>query len=286
MDFIIPRSTTTILLVGHAGIGKRRLASYIRSEVTSQPLQQEQAIASELPAIGNLHGINTDVNFRTAESLSFAVSGPGAAPKMPLIRPFNNDQQSIPGVMESVTRYDLILFMVNMSNHTSWEDCKQSLLQLDPGWFLGHCAIVITRVAAVSKYAFDRDDVTNFLEDFYDIPTIWTNLDVDREATLAALQVVRMLEVGAGYRRPDRVPDANSTWSGFGPSTNSWRQLLTSSSAVRSVLGDRVTATHHLMRTPEKYIVEMTTFSDNEDGDVGEVGIKNERGEINTNIEP
>jgi len=58
----------------------------------------------------------------------------------------NNDvtMNSEKGVVESVAQYDLILLMVNMSNQESWDECKKAFLRLDPGWFLGRCAIVVT----------------------------------------------------------------------------------------------------------------------------------------------
>ncbi|KAI7820053.1 centromere protein M (CENP-M)-domain-containing protein [Gamsiella multidivaricata] len=282
MDFTIPRSSATILLVGHAGIGKRRLASCIRSELA--PPSNSSADAAPKS--------NTDISFRTAETLPLEKDGHISA-TLPLLRRFASEhsvKQATETVVESVVRYDLILFMVNMTNRISWDECKGSLLQLDPGCFLGRCAIVITRVAAVSKYAFDRDDITDFLDSFYDIPTIWTNLDVDSEATLTAFQVVRILEVSAGYRRRaensllfsiSHMPIApivsSASMNGIAAAGGSKAKASmmplatsTSSSFVGSNLGNRLTATHLLMKSPEKYTVLVTSLPGDEDETSGE----------------
>ncbi|KAF9105490.1 hypothetical protein BGX27_009586 [Mortierella sp. AM989] len=188
---------------GHAGIGKRRLASCIRSEITSQPPASESIPDNDTTFVNIKSKSNTSVNFRTAETLPLEISGHRAS-TLSLLRPLDvaslDKTSSARSIVEPITRYDLILFMVNMSSRTSWEETKRSLLQLDPDWFLGRCAIVVTRVSAVSNYAFDRDDITDFVKEFYEIPILWVALDVDSQASLTALQIIRMLEVSAGYR--------------------------------------------------------------------------------------
>lgn len=166
--------------------------------------------------------------------------------------------------------------MVNMSNRASWDDCKRWLRKLDPGWFLGRCVIVVTRVASVSKYAFDRDDITDFIDDYHDIPTIWTNLEEDSEAGLAALQLVRILEIGAGYRRPSRTRTLpSSLLNGAAPvptpmtTTRSSTIPVTASFASLDLnhgsrLGSRLTATYVFMKCPEKYTIPMTSLVDME----------------------
>ncbi|KAF9942460.1 hypothetical protein BGZ67_001442 [Mortierella alpina] len=307
MDFVIPRSLATILasalsmhpafygldplvehsssdsnqlahrnnrhdifyaqLVGHAGIGKRRLAACIRSEVTPPPALAEQAHSIRNPPS------NTDIKFRTAETLPIDISNPSnsnastTSSTLPLLR--TSDQTALvpKTTVEPGTRYDLILLMVNMTNRVSWDECKRSLLCLDAGWFLGRCAIVVTQVCAVSKYAFDRDDITEFLDEFYDVPTIWTNLDKDEEATLAAAQVIRMLEIGAGYRVRKETSSFGSTSSSSlsesGTATTSAQGQTRAASLTRgSAIGSRTTATHLMMKSPDKYTVRVTTLLD------------------------
>jgi hypothetical protein len=120
-------------------------------------------------------------------------------------------------------------------------------------------------VAAVSKYAFDRDDITDFIDGYYDVPTMWVNLDVESEAALAALQLVRILEIGAGYRRRN---DAGllgmltgSQVGGIiaGPTTTSAASSFWGSYRC-SKLGSRLTATHVMMKCPEMYTVPITTL--------------------------
>jgi hypothetical protein len=152
-------------LVGHAGIGKRRLASYIRSESTAPskptPETAESGTGNNITTTSTIANTdttqsflrsftsNTNVRFRTAEILP-KVMGPMdvQSSTLPVINGVEsitttdvNDQTS---VVDSVTRYDLILFVISMANQDSWNDCKQALLRLDPGWFLGRCAIVVT----------------------------------------------------------------------------------------------------------------------------------------------
>ncbi|KAF8972832.1 hypothetical protein BGZ46_010034 [Entomortierella lignicola] len=261
------------LLIGHAGIGKRRLASYIRSEITSQDPNSD-SISDK-----NHTASNTNVNFRTAESLPInEILEPPGASSLSLLRPLDTTTTSASSkssstrpVVESTTRYDLVLFMVDMSNRLSWEGTKRSLLQLDPGWFFGRCAIVVTRISTVSKYAFDRDDITDFVQGFYDIPTIWSNLDIDSEATLTALQVVRMLEVCTGFRRWNvdnsrvglsRAHESLESGTESSSVTSAMSSLrLSSNSRVGSTLGFRSTATHFLLKSPEKYSVEKSAFT-------------------------
>ncbi|KAI1320174.1 hypothetical protein EDD11_001778 [Mortierella claussenii] len=311
MNLTIPQPSTTILLIGHAGIGKRRLASCIRSEITAH----EATISKSLVEPEGVSTIRTNISFRTSELLPIANEVTNTSP-LSLLRSFNTtDLTGGEGqeVMESVTSYDLILFMVNMSNHASWENCKRSLLRLDSDWFLGRCAIVVTQgkcncyrnmsvvswcmftysdgcilkrsapmtpptislVAAVAKYAFDRDEITEFTDEFYDIPTIWTNLEVGSEVALAALQITRMLEIG-GYRRSRyNLPFNRSRVSALsltnGPSDLGGRTALSptatsllprslSGAYTGSLLGDRLTATHVLMKSSEKYTLEVTTL--------------------------
>ncbi|KAF9360414.1 hypothetical protein BGX34_007780 [Mortierella sp. NVP85] len=253
-------------LVGHAGIGKRRLASCIRSELAPDLVSGSLLGSSPI----NTHATSkssTDVNFRTAEVLPLGFAGPTAPSALPVIRSFNTEQS--PGntsqaPMESVARYDLIVFMVNMSNRASWDECRHSLRQLDPGWFLGRCALVVTQVAAVSKYAFDRDDITDFIDGYYDVPTMWVNLDVDTEAALAALQLVRILEIGAGYRRKHdsgligMLTTSQVGETIAGPTTSAASSLWGSYRC--SKLGSRLTATHVMMKSPEMYTVPITTL--------------------------
>ncbi|KAI8605088.1 hypothetical protein EDD21DRAFT_364469 [Dissophora ornata] len=298
MDFTIPRSSASILLVGHAGIGKRRLASYIRSEITpqivaSRPIHNSESIAAVAKGTASKTS-NTDVTFRTAETVPLQIPPPNTGiPTLTLFRDFNTESSSkkpstITGtVVDSIARYDLILFMVNMTNKASWNECKAALLQLDPGWFLGRCAIVVTRVAVVSKYAFDRDDISNFVDIFYDIPIAWTNLEVDSEAALTALQIVRLLEIGAGYRRrggnsslaslsrtsPATAAAALAATSFTGGATVRPKtpagmaaslSSLSSGAYVGSNLGSRMTSTYLMTKSPEKYNLQETTLPDEE----------------------
>lgn len=123
-------------------------------------------------------------------------------------------------------------------------------------------------MAAVSKYAFDRDDITDFVDGYYDIPTMWANLDVDSEAALAALQLVRILEIGAGYRRRNdsgslgMFTASQASGNIAGLATASTPSLW--GSYRGSKLGSRMTATHALMKCPEMYTVPITTLLDTE----------------------
>jgi hypothetical protein len=141
-------------------------------------------------------------------------------------------------------------------------------------------------VAAVSKYAFDRDQITDFVDDFYDVPTLWTNLEVDSDASLAALQILRLLEVGAGYRRRggnSSLASLSGTYPVVATTDGAAFKAETATTTVTKALeptpsssflagsfmgsniGHRLTATHLLMRTPEKYTVPITTLPREED---------------------
>ncbi|KAF9154628.1 hypothetical protein BG015_000394 [Linnemannia schmuckeri] len=158
-----------------------------------------------------------------------------------------------------------------MANQDSWDDCKRALLRLDPGWFLGRVAIVVTEVANVSKYAFDRDEITDFLERFYNIPIVWTNLDITSEATLAATKIVRLLEVGSGYRREERdysFTSLSQTTAAFS-STRALAALSSTASLsglyLGSNLGSRVNMTPSFIRTPLTYYGPVTVLEMNDD---------------------
>ncbi|KAG0054487.1 hypothetical protein BGZ83_011174 [Gryganskiella cystojenkinii] len=229
------------------------------------------------------------IQFRTIENLPSDSS---------VLRPFSPEtnishggKDIIPGTavigtaaVESVNRYDLILLMVNMTDKGSWDRCQQALLKMDPGWLLGKCAIVVTRVAAVSKYAFDRDEITDFLDTLCEVPRIWTNLEQDSECALAAAQVVRMLEIGGVYRPSRTVRRAHtSSLSSAAPTTIPaaiaplvpTATSLSSSRLYGSALSHRMMASHLIMRSPDKYSVESTTLleestQEQQDGDVEE----------------
>ncbi|KAG0320606.1 hypothetical protein BG000_003504 [Podila horticola] len=225
MDFAVPRSTTTIL-ASHAGIGKRRLASHIRNGLglgpvttTAPPSSSSDATtpSSPPPRIRPTTASNTDISFRTAETLPFEdspvqISSPSS--HLPVLRSYAGytptekptpatataESLAAPEVVESSARYDLILFMVSISNRDSWDDCKKYLQQLDPAWFFGRCAIVVTQVAVAARYAFDREEISTHLRNLYDIPVLWTNLGHASDARATASAIIRMLELN-GYRR-------------------------------------------------------------------------------------
>ncbi|KAF9134163.1 hypothetical protein BGW39_007901 [Mortierella sp. 14UC] len=276
-------------LVGHAGIGKRRLASFIRSEITVPPkpttpaptdtgtsnntATTASAITADTPQpFIRSSTSNTNVRFRTAETLPKVVGlADGQSSTLTVYKGVDNNTTTgvndYTSVVDSVTRYDLILFVVSMANQDSWNDCKRALLRLDPGWFLGRCAIVVTEVANVSKYALDRDEITDYLERSYDIPTIWTNLDSTSEATLAATQIIRMLEMASGYRRQDRDYSLASLSQATGASIPAGTPLTAFPSAaslsglyVGSNLGSRITTTPSLVRTPIPYNIPVTAL--------------------------
>ncbi|KAG0283395.1 hypothetical protein BGZ96_012236 [Linnemannia gamsii] len=279
-------------LVGHAGIGKRRLASYIRTEITVPPLTPTSSSTTDPSANATLPSIttnvaqpcsrsstsNTNVSFRTAETLPGGIGQEdGQNSTLPVLRALpsidNNINSSAEtgvnaqGAVESVARYDLILLLVTMSNQDSWDDCKQALLRLDPGWFLGRCAIVVTEVENVSKYAFDRDEITEFLERFYNIPTVWTNLDITSEATLAATQIVRLLEIASGYRRQERDYSLTSLSQATALSSSTGALASLSSTAslsglyLGSNIGNRIHTTPSFIRTPIPYNVPVTVLA-------------------------
>ncbi|KAK3833992.1 MAG: hypothetical protein J3R72DRAFT_452725 [Linnemannia gamsii] len=272
MDFTIPRSSSTILLVGHAGIGKRRLASFIRSKIAVPTVTTDDAHSFDRSSTSN-----TNVMFRTAETLPRVIGqADGQSSLLSVLK--GADSNATTGaydqatVVDSVARYDLILFVVDMANQDSWDDCKRSLLRLDPGWFLGRCAIVVTEVANVSKYAFDRDEIMDYLERFYNIPTVWTNLNSTFEATLAATQIIRLLEIASGYRRQDR----DYSLAGLSQATAASlpaRSPLTAFSSTASLsglylgsnLGGRITTTPSLVRTPIPYRTPMTVLGNDSD---------------------
>ncbi|GJJ68239.1 hypothetical protein EMPS_00585 [Entomortierella parvispora] len=278
MDFDIPRSVATILLVGNAGIGKRRLASLILSEI--HPSNKENKDSTNIS--GSLSSSTNSIQFRTSESLpaacsvfkSFGKDQGDTTTTTALARrdttsktPGPNTNASESTVALSVNRYDLILLMVSMTDKGSWDRCKQALQKLEPSWFLGRCAIVVTRVSAVSKYAFDRDEITDFLDDFYEVPRIWTNLDQDSEGALAAVQIVRLLEITGSYRPSLRNRYSSTTGTDTtttAPVIPSTAALLSSARFYGSVTGKRNSMLQSVIRSPERYVVESTTLPEGE----------------------
>ncbi|KAK5816186.1 hypothetical protein F5H01DRAFT_343868 [Linnemannia elongata] len=298
MDFTIPRSSATILLVGHAGIGKRRLASYIRKEIVPPPtltssstnpvtykssnsITTPSTSANVAQPFNRSSSSSTKVSFRTAESIPDGIRHEdGQVSLLPIFKAFpptvNNSSSTVTGLndqgaVDSVTRYDLILLLITMANRDSWDDCKRAILRLDPGWFLGRVAIVVTEVANVSKYAFDRDEIPDFVEQFYDIPTVWTNLNVSSEATLAAAQIVRLLEISSGYRREDR----DYSFAGLAQTTAAFsstraQSALSSPASLSGLylgsdLGSRANITPSFVRTPITYYGPVTVMEIDDD---------------------
>ncbi|KAG0077075.1 hypothetical protein BGZ90_007747 [Linnemannia elongata] len=141
-----------------------------------------------------------------------------------------------------------------MANRDSWDDCKRAILRLDPGWFLGRVAIVVTEVANVSKYAFDRDEIPDFVEQFYDIPTI-----------------VRLLEISSGYRREDR----DYSFTGLAQTTAAFsstraQSALSSPASLSGLylgsdLGSRANITPSFVRTPITYYGPVTVMEIDDD---------------------
>ena len=123
----------------------------------------------------------------------------------------------------------------------------------------------------MSKYAFDRDEIADFVEQFYDIPTVWTNLNVSSEATLAAAQIVRLLEISSGYRREDRDYSFTSlaqTTAAFS-STRAQSALSSPTSLsglyLGSNLGSRANITSSFVRAPITYYGPVTVMEMNDD---------------------
>jgi hypothetical protein len=123
----------------------------------------------------------------------------------------------------------------------------------------------------VSKYAFDRDEITEFLERFYNIPTVWTNLDVTSEAVLAATQIVRLLEMASGYRRQERDYSLTSLSQATEVSSSTGTLAALSSTAslsglyLASNVGSRINTTPSLVRTPILYNVPVTVLAKDDD---------------------
>ncbi|KAG0355520.1 hypothetical protein BG005_005538 [Podila minutissima] len=290
-------------IVGHAGIGKRRLASHIRNGLglapvttTPPPSTSPDTItpSSPPPRIRPTTASNTDISFRTAETLPFEdspnqISSPSS--RLPVLRSYagytpadkptpataTTESLTAPEVVESTARYDLILFMVSISNQDSWEDCKKYLQQLDPAWFFGRCAIVVTQVTAVARYAFDREDISNHLRTLYDIPVMWTNLDHASDARATASAIIRMLELN-GYRRrggnrslaslsaslalpgeviPTTTQDSTGAMMGVSALPPSFGLYIGSN------IGSRATTSFDCMRTAATYNISATTLPSN-----------------------
>lgn len=97
---------------------------------------------------------STKVSFRTAESIPDGIRHEdGQVSLLPVFKALpptiNNSSSTMTGLndqgaVDSVARYELILLLITMANRDSWDDCKRAILRLDPGWFLGRVAIVVT----------------------------------------------------------------------------------------------------------------------------------------------
>lgn len=126
----------------------------------------------------------------------------------------------------------------------------------------------------MSKYAFDRDEITDFLERFYNIPTVWTNLDITSEATLAATQIVRLLEIASGYRRQGRDYSLTSLSQATALSSSTGALSSQSSTASLSGLylgsntGSRIHTTPSFIRTPIPYNVPVTVLAKDDDQEI------------------
>ncbi|KAG0026483.1 hypothetical protein BGZ81_006324 [Podila clonocystis] len=182
-----------------------------------------------------------------------------------------------PEVIESSARYDLILFMVSISNRDSWEDCKKYLQQLDPAWFFGRCAIVVTQVAVAARYAFDREDISNHLRTLYDIPVMWTNLGHASDARATASAIIRMLELN-GYRRRGGSRSLASLSASLAQPGEAMRTTTQDAAAamisipalppsfglfIGSNIGSRATTSFDFMRTAASYNISATTLPSN-----------------------
>ncbi|KAG0228440.1 hypothetical protein BGW41_003418 [Actinomortierella wolfii] len=101
-----------------------------------------------------------------------------------------------------------------MTNKKSWTDCQKSLRYLQPSWFLGHCALVVTKVDQTAHYAFDREDIEDFTSNFYELPVYWANLQDESELADVASSSLQLLSVATGFYfvsskeapRPSRKP--------------------------------------------------------------------------------
>lgn len=81
---------------------------------------------------------------------------------------------------------------------------------------------------------------------------------------MAAAQVIRILEIGAGYRlRRETSSYGTKSLPESGTGTTAAQGQTRVASLTRgSAIGSRTTATHLMMKSPDKYTVQVTTLLD------------------------
>ncbi|KAF9969864.1 hypothetical protein BGZ73_007602 [Actinomortierella ambigua] len=182
----------TVLLIGPAGAGKRSLAAAIRDAgagATKDTVKLHFRTA-EVPPLTNNHDLSPGLD----SGLSKGTKTMGIFPD-PLTVSQNQEEDD---EKRGSFRYDIILIIVDMTNKKSWIDCQKSLRHLEPSWFLGHCALVVTKVDQTAHYAFDREDIEDFVADFYEFPIFWANLQDQQELADVAMGSLRLLSVATG----------------------------------------------------------------------------------------
>ncbi|KAF9165588.1 hypothetical protein DFQ26_009720 [Actinomortierella ambigua] len=167
----------TVLLVGPAGAGKRSLAAAIRDSAATNISTKD----------------TVRIHFRTAEVLPILTDNDVRSKTMNMIPTLSTAHQNQPGDDEKrgSFRYDIILIVVDMTNKKSWVDCQKSLRSLEPSWFLGH-------FDQTAHYAFDREDIEDFIAEFYEFPVFWANLQDAAELVDVAMGSLRLLGVATG----------------------------------------------------------------------------------------
>ena len=76
-------------------------------------------------------------------------------------------------------------------------------------------------VDRVAHYAFDREEIEDFLSSFYELPIFWANLRREPELMDVAQGSLRLMSVGIGYSfvdvaersRPSQIPFLSPTVS-------------------------------------------------------------------------
>ncbi|KAG0340863.1 hypothetical protein BG004_006241 [Podila humilis] len=284
----LPQHQPLRIIVGHAGIGKRQLATHIRNELSPATMVAPSTnndttndVSRNHKELGQATTVsNTNVRFRTAETLpSDEKKKKGIVEyrsteisRLPVLRTFDDDEDDLettttttakakaktlsalmedsdsttitPRSVDSIARYDLIVFMVSLINRDSWED-----------------------LTSVNRYAFNREDITRHLNTVYDIPVLWTNLNHVSDARATSASIIRMLELtGYRYRRRDGdKPTANISAAAATTTVAAGAALAPVGEAafIRSLStsSSRRTTSFEFMKTIERYNVSSTTLS-------------------------
>ncbi|KAI8978577.1 hypothetical protein BDB01DRAFT_263652 [Pilobolus umbonatus] len=92
-------------------------------------------------------------------------------------------------------RVDYVIIMVDMTNLSSKTLLYQLLNTLTPSYLSTKVSVVVTKVDKCDYYVFEKEEIRQWVESYFDIPLFYVNLNIMTEKRLMSEQLMRVIQI-------------------------------------------------------------------------------------------